>query len=588
MYRFGPFELDPVALRLRRSGTVVPLTSKAVETLVALVARRGDTMTKEELLGHVWPDANVEENNLTQAISRARKALGDDTERGCYIVTVPGKGYRFVAPVDSVADATLAQEPARAQVQDAAAAKVTRLIVLPFRVLRPDPATDFLAFSLPDAVTTSLSNLESLVVRSSVTAARFAADPVDLEALARQAGVDVALTGTLLHVGDQVRVNAQLVEVPGGAVLWSQSRHASLGDLFELQDQVTRAIVSSLPIRLGARDERLLRRDVPATARAYEIYLRANQLSTDPKQWTEARDLYLACLQEDPEYAPAWARLGRIYRVLALYSGALDAPDYGRAQHAFRRALEINRDLSLAHNLYTNLEVELGGASDATVRLLERARQRPADPDVFAGLVHACRYCGLLNAAIAAYERAHRLDPQVRTSVAHAYWMRGDYEAAVRTDCEMPAFAAITALAALGREDEAIARLAALEGVGLPPGMQNYLRAIRAVLESRLDDARAAGRAMRQAGPVRDPCGRYYVGRLLARIGDLEGALDELRSAVEGGFFCRVVFDRDPWLESLRGSAAFADIAREVAARQDAAERRFRAAGGDVLLGASA
>jgi len=585
MYQFGPFELDPVALRLTRGGAVVPLTAKAVETLVALVERRGETVTKEELLRRVWPDATVEENNLTQAISRARKALRGESDQASYIITVPGKGYRFVASVHDAGAAPVAGVRTRASAPEAAAATVTRLIVLPFRVLRPEPAIDFLAFSLPDAITTSLSNLESIVVRSSVTAARFAAEGVDLEALAAQAGVDLALTGTLLHAGEQVRVNAQLVEVPGGAVLWSHSQHASLGNLFDLQDRVTRGILSSLPIPLSARDEHLLVRDVPATPRAFELYLRANQLSTNPKRWAEARDLYLRCLEETPEYAPAWARLGRIYRVLALYSGEADSRDYGRAQHAFRRALEINPDLSLAHNLYTNLEVELGGASDAMARLLERARHRPADPDVFAGLVHACRYSGLLDAAIAAYERAHRLDPQVRTSVAHAYWMRGDYDAAVRTDCEVPPFAAVTALEALGRERDAIEKLAALEALGLPPGMQHYLRAVRAVLESRLDDARTAGRTMLEAGVVRDPCGRYYVARLLARIGEVESALGSLRSAVEDGFFCRVVFERDPWLDALRPTTAFADVIREAARRQDAAARRFSDAGGAALLG---
>jgi DNA-binding winged helix-turn-helix (wHTH) protein/Tfp pilus assembly protein PilF len=577
MYQFGPFELDPVALRLTRSGAAVPLTTKAVETLVALVERRGDTVSKDELIRRVWPDANVEENNLTQAISRARKALGDPSDRGYYIVTVPGKGYRFVAPVREGATAPL--------VQDQASTPAARLIVLPFRVLRPDPATDFLASSLPDAITTSLSNLESIVVRSSVTAARFAGETINLESLGAEAAVDMALTGTLLRVGDEIRVNTQLVQVPGGAVLWSQSRDASLADLFQLQDHVTRGIVASLPIRLTARDERLLVHDVPATARAYELYLRANQLSADPKRWAEVRELYLQCLQEDSEYAPAWARLGRIYRVLALYAGGAESQDYGHAQHAFRRALEINPDLSLAHNLYTYLEVELGGASDAMVRLLERARRRPADPEVFAGLVHACRYCGLLDAAIAAYERAHRLDPQIRTSVAHAYWMRGDYEAAIRTDQENPPFAAITALIASGCEGEAVARLIALEALGLPPGMQHYLRGLRAVLESRLDDAATASRALLHAGQLRDPCGRYYVARLLARVGETDGALQMLQATVEGGFFCRPLFERDGWLDPLRGSSAFAEIARAAEVRQDAAERRFRQAGGDVLLG---
>ena len=101
----------------------------------------------------------------------------------------------------------------------ARAHRLRRLIVLPFRILRPDADTDFLAFSLADAITSSLSNLDSLVVRSSVTASRFASDAPDLEVLAEKADVDLVVSGTLLRAGDQLRVDAQLVEAPNLAHL---------------------------------------------------------------------------------------------------------------------------------------------------------------------------------------------------------------------------------------------------------------------------------------------------------------------------------------------------------------------------------
>ena len=102
-----------------------------------------------------------------------------------------------------------------------AARRMTRLIVLPFRMLRPDPEIDFLSFSLADAITASLGTLESLVVRSSLAAARFKTDGPDLSALASELDVDAAITGTLLRAGTQVRVATQLVEAQGGRLLWS-------------------------------------------------------------------------------------------------------------------------------------------------------------------------------------------------------------------------------------------------------------------------------------------------------------------------------------------------------------------------------
>ena len=114
------------------------------------------------------------------------------------------------------------------------AIRMTRLIVLPFRVLRPDPETDFLAFGLPDAITTSLTGLGSLVVRSSVTASQLVSETRELDQIAEKADVDIVLTGTLLRAGDQVRVNAQLVEGRGGTVLWSDGTQVSLGDVFQV------------------------------------------------------------------------------------------------------------------------------------------------------------------------------------------------------------------------------------------------------------------------------------------------------------------------------------------------------------------
>jgi len=169
---------------------------------------------------------------------------------------------------------------------------LTRLIVLPFRVLRPDPETDFLAFSVPDAITGSLSGLDALVVRSTAAGQRFASDAPDLKAIAAEAGVDVVVTGTLLRAGDQVRVATQMLEAPSGTLLCSSTAQVSLTDTFQLQDDVARRIVESLAIPLSARDQRMLGQHLPVSAKAYEIYLRANHLgagTSNPSRLMVAR-----------------------------------------------------------------------------------------------------------------------------------------------------------------------------------------------------------------------------------------------------------------------------------------------------------
>ena len=192
----------------------------------------------------------------------------------------------------------------------------TRLMVLPFRILRPEPAIEFLAFSLPDAITVSLSGLESLVVRSSLAAASYAADPLDLRTLASDANVDAIVTGSLLPAGGLVRVSVQLVEVPSGTVLWSHAAQVPLDDLFQIEDAVCSAVVEALALPLSSREQRLLRRDVPSNSEAYAHYLRANRLSNNSTQWLLAREAYQQAVEADPSYAPAWARYGRCLRVI--------------------------------------------------------------------------------------------------------------------------------------------------------------------------------------------------------------------------------------------------------------------------------
>ncbi|HUR34178.1 MAG TPA: serine/threonine-protein kinase, partial [Vicinamibacterales bacterium] len=155
----------------------------------------------------------------------------------------------------------------------APARTMTRLIALPFRVLRPDAETDFLAFSLPDAITMSLTGTRNLLVRSSAAAARFDPQAPDLRKLAADADVDMALMGTILRAGGQLRATAQLVEAPAGTVVWSHSSQHALHDVFAMQDELVAGLVASLAESLGEPASRSSRRDVPRAPAAYELYL---------------------------------------------------------------------------------------------------------------------------------------------------------------------------------------------------------------------------------------------------------------------------------------------------------------------------
>jgi DNA-binding winged helix-turn-helix (wHTH) protein/tetratricopeptide (TPR) repeat protein len=572
--RFGAFELDPSTGELRQRGDLVKLAAQPLKVLGLLVRRAGEVVTRQEFREHVWTgDTFVDfEQGLNFCIRQVREALGDTADAPRYIETLPRRGYRFLMPVT-----TAAREPA---------AKVTRLIVLPFTMLRPDPETEFLAFGLPDALTASLAGFESLVVRSSGAAARFVGAAADPKHVATEADVDVVVTGTLLRAGGEVRVSTQLTDASSGTLLSSNTAQVPVGDVFAVQDELTQRVIASLALPLTARDQQMMRaRDVPASAAAYEHFLRGNQLSHEPRQWSVARDLYLRCLEEDPRFAPAWARLGRMHHVMGKYLETGTHENLEQAEAAFRRALELNPDLPMAHKFLAQLDSDFGRAHDAMTRLIGRGPA--ADPEVFAGLVTACRGCGLLEASAAAHVRALALDPKIRTSVGHTWFLQGDY-ARVAAIGIMPGYPYIVAMsmAQIGRGAEAIALLRELEPK-VPARVRDFMVAARTFLEGNTGESHAAILRVTASG-FHDPEAFVYLARQLAHLGDRDAALALLERAVDGGFACQSTLERDPWLDPLRNQPAFTPLLRRAETLHRSAEAAFDKLHGAQFLGLAA
>ena len=469
----------------------------------------------------------------------------------------------------------------------ALAQPLTRIVALPFRVLRPDPESDFLAFSLPDAIAMSLSNINSLVVRSSATAARFARESPDLKALAAEADVDRVVMGTLLRSGEQLRVTTQLVEAPSGTLLTSHAVQSSLGDLFELQDEITRRVVEalSLPLTGGLASPPP---DAPRNARAYELYLRANELARTYDGLTRARDLYERCLDLDPGFAPAWAHLGRCHRVIGKYIDGRGDPER-HAEDAFRRALSLNPRLSVAHKYYANLEADIGQASRAIVRLLREARRHGNDPELFAGLVHACRYCGLFDEAIAAHAEARRLDPNVPTSLEQTLLMTGDIERLLGIELPLVVAGAddgirVIALGLAGRRDEARRLLVNMRRASHIPAFQSWIDYLMAWLEHRPGDM-VLDSALPGLKIQEDPEAIFQEGWLLCDVGEHGAGLDYLQRAVTKGYFVVPTLSSRPQFDALRGDPRFQALLAEAEEGRRRARAAFEEAGGDRLLG---
>ena len=567
--RFDRFELDAGAGELRRGGDRIKLPPQPFRVLELLVSRSGEVVTRNEIRERIWRDDTFVdfEQGLNFCVRQIREALGDTATTPRFIETLPRRGYRFLPAVDS-------SSPASPKA-------LSQIIVLPFRMLRPDPATDFLAFSLPDALTTALSGLNSLVVRSSLAASRFVSGSFDLKTIAAEADVDLIVTGTLLSAGDEIRVTAQLTEASSGTLLCSNSMQASIGNVFRLQDELTDCVLNALELRLSAREQRILRQDVPASAKAYECYLRGNQFSHDPKQWAAARDLYQHCVEADPGFAPAWARLGRIHHVMSKYLPAAGEEGMGKAEAAFRQALDLNPELAIAQKFYAQLEVDLGRASDAMTRLIPRVLLAP-DPEVLAGLISPLCYCGLLDASSAAHWRAVALEPKIRTSVPHTWFLQGDHSRVASLKVDDNPYIVALSMAEVGRTHEALPVLRALEQK-VKTRIGDFIIAARTQLEG--DEAGSISAIERIiASGFSDPQALFYLARHLSHLNRVDSALELLERSVAGGFFCYPALSRDPWLEPVCRNPQFSALIEKVEQQYLAAADEFERMGGHRML----
>jgi DNA-binding winged helix-turn-helix (wHTH) protein len=293
----------------------------------------------------------------------------------------------------------------------------------------------------------------------------------------------------------------------------------------------------------------------------YEKFLRAKELTTQRSvdSMLLARDLYWSCLAEDPTFASAWAWLGRCCWFLDKFSSSSPA-NLDLAQAAFQRAFAIDPDLAPAHQFYTFVEVDTGRAADAMSRILARLERHPGEPESFTSLVHVFRFRGLLQQSIEAHRRATQLDPAILTSVAHTYFLAGDYPSAIETYSGRAAYYLdAAAWAALGDRKRAIAILR--ERLGRMPVsrlMTALMSSLLALLEGK---AHEAVRLMETADTTREPEILVYFARHYARLKQVDSAIAALKRAAESGFVCAPdTLISDAWLSALRKHSEFASL----------------------------
>jgi len=274
VYRFGPFRYDSGQRLLFREGETVLLAPKVEETLRVLLERHGTVVEKAELMREVWPDTTVEEIGLARNISQLRKTLGDESETGKYIETLPKRGYRFVAEV--VTDGPKESGQARSNAVPPSSWRIRRLLlaagvlcvilgfvywqfyrpsrylssgepianiaVVPFECLSPELDCGAFPHGLTGLLVAHLTKLENVHVLSPSTVYRYQRARLSMPFMARILGMDVMLEGTIQRTEDRVRVTARLVDVHSAKLVWSESYEYPVQLLAEAQNRAARDI----------------------------------------------------------------------------------------------------------------------------------------------------------------------------------------------------------------------------------------------------------------------------------------------------------------------------------------------------------
>jgi eukaryotic-like serine/threonine-protein kinase len=450
------------------------------------------------------------------------------------------------------------------------------LAILPFRNLKQDPETDFLGFSLADAVITKLGYINALTVRPSSSVDKYRNQIIDPKKVAADLNVDTLLTGSFIKDGDDLRITTQLVDVKLDRLLWQDSIDLKYDKLLTVQDRVAQQIIKGLELNLSPAEAANLKPDKPIDSQAYEYYLRGVDFYS-MNEFAPAIQMLEKSAALDPSYALTWAHLGRSYTTNAsLRFGGRQ--DYTKAQAAYEKAIALNPTLVEPRIYMANLLTDTGRVEQAVPLLRSALQIAPNSADAHWELGYAYRFGGMLQESVAECEKARQNNPQVKinSSALNSYLYLGEYEKFMQS---LPVNDSIYILFYHGfaeyylKNYEQAAkdfdRAFETEPSLLPADVGKALS-----YSIKHEDARGltllkeTENRIEEQG-VSDAEGIYKVAEAYAVLGDKVSALHMLRHSIGGGFFCFPYFVRDPLLQNLRDEPEFRTMMNQAQQRHE-------------------
>jgi DNA-binding winged helix-turn-helix (wHTH) protein/TolB-like protein len=475
-YRFDRFRVDLVKHHVTGpDGAVLPIASRAYEALLYLVENRARVVTKDDLLKAVWPRAVVEENNLNQAISALRRALGDTRGAPRIIATVPGRGYRFVAEVQleteresppatglpDITERAPANEPAAAISQHLSPSRTIpsasrrRLLaamggtatavaavgigwwmrrspstsrlpqsiaVLPFKPLLDQPGDEAIELGITETLINRLSVLPGVAVTPLSSVRRFGAVGQDPLAAGRGLGVAAVIEGHVQFRQGKIRLTARLLDVGDGSALWAGRFDEGSGDVFAVQDSLARQVVAALSVDLSEEARQRLTRHDTDDVEAWQLYLNGryqwNRKTADG--FSRAIQYYEAAQQRDPRFALPAAGLADAWAVFGVFGILPPGVAFPRARQAALRAIALDDQLAEAQAALGHVTVQQSRDWKGGERLYRLALVlKPTYAQAVMWLANNHAYQNRIPEALAEAQQAQSLEPMSFTFAAN-------------------------------------------------------------------------------------------------------------------------------------------------------------------------
>ena len=593
-FRFGNWRAYPLRNLLIGPGGEVHIEPRVMQVLEQLAASAGEVVERDRLLDTLWGGRAMSDEPLTRCIAALRRVLDDTAKDPRYIQTIPKRGYRFVCEVEALTTATetkdtnhrflsrnrrrftvagvalvaalvvvgswryFAADPPDISVQGAIEGDTApkSVAVLAFANLGPDAGSEYLADGLADELANRLTKVRGLRVAARTSSFAFKDRNADITDIARQLRVAYVVTGSVRQSQDHLRISAQLTDAKNGFHVWSDTWDRNFTDVFDIQDEIARAVIGALRVELLNEIHAAPRADPEAYAlylKSREAYFAKVEPGVDERlpNLEDARALVTHALAVDPDYAPAWSQLAWIDFQRGQWTKGNPDEIFASAEAAARRALSLDPENASALSVLGSINDLAHWDSLAAAEWYSRALA--AAPD-HTGIQLSVRTLftrhgaseGWLPSADAALERDPLNVGRIINLALH-YWNAGDHDAA--------------------REN-----LEAARRVNADAGRIRVFEALFAYLEGDFD---AAARLAADVHPVIRLCAMHSMGRTerardILREIEASGPPDAMSLAQANaclgdedaafGWLQRAYEQRHPLLRSIRTSHLLVEL----------------------------